>query len=107
VDERPGEHIRLLKDDAVNGVDVYVLEIKHSNDTMPEDRYSVVSRSETIYIGKSDLLPRKVISTVTVKHKGKVKQNTTISMTFSGFHVNPKLQDELFDTKPPMGARRM
>lgn len=87
--DMPIDSLRLLKDDVVNGVGVYVLEIRYSSTVV------------TVYVGKTDLLPRKIVNTYQEKENSQV-----VTQLLSAFRANVELPVELFSIKPPFGAKR-
>lgn len=93
--------MRLLPDKVINGVEVYVLEIKLAG---VEHR---LTETDTFYIAKNDLLPRKTTSVRDLKDNGEAakKNYTNYTRVFSGFRANLKLPDAMFSTTPPRGAK--
>jgi hypothetical protein len=98
--------LRLLPDSRVNGCAVYVLELRGLlGDTSPTLDDSVLVRS---YLGKKDLLPRRIDRITGRKVKGRMdfdKPGSLETHIFSGFVVNSALSPKLFDTRPPRGYK--
>jgi hypothetical protein len=102
----PGEQItgyQLLADSRVGGTDTYVLELT----TRLNRRSPVMGRGQgkrKIWLGKSDLLPRRIESSTHHQSGGITQQNDCIT-EFRGFAANPGLSSAMFSLSPPEGAR--
>ena len=93
--------LTLLPDTKINGTDVYVLEM-----CLAYSRNKRIQPGETrrFYIGKADLLPRKIqfvynpISSNGLADNGNLKE-----FIFVGFKCNPELPNNIFTLTPPAG----
>ena len=88
------DHMTLLNNSTVNGDQVYVLELRLPSQKLKQNFYSPEVRR--FFIGKTDLLPRKI--EVIQEHKMPVKALACESATtrFSGMMVNEPVPDGIF-----------
>ncbi len=116
----PDVLLTLLPDQVLDGTPVYVLEFrkmdsiyKHGKSQRWED-HTLVGKSplekERIFLGKDDLLPRRV-ETFWIQNRkdGSLEwpAEATRHKDILGFVANSKLPDGLFPAKPPEGAKLM
>lgn len=95
---------RLLPDAKLDSGDTYVLQmgIRLGSVTLPPSKTGEEIRK--IWLGKQDLLTRRIESYRTIKMGSKISHYKTIT-EFSGFITNPKLSPDLFVFKPPAGSK--
>jgi hypothetical protein len=97
--------LKLLPDSRVAGADVYVLQM------MAEQRVQkmggVFRTTRTVYLGKSDLLPRKFVDVFEKPRaaNGRKMPPSTSTTVFHGVNANVDLPDGLFPSEPPRGAK--
>lgn len=102
--------MRLLKDSKVGGKDVYVLSLQLKK---PKSVPGDVQTSQTLYVGKSDLVVyrNQIVSRVKPQvpkgYEGKVPKlvESTMSSTINKLDPDPGLKDSDFAFRPPSGAR--
>jgi hypothetical protein len=100
------DKLTLLPDSVVNGTDVYLLKI-HSPGEEMEDGTVHPSFTRVFYLGKQDLLPRRMrwIFEPSKREKKIGLPNSERLTEFSGFRANVPISDDTFPTKPPKGAK--
>ncbi len=99
----PFSSVRLLSDQSIGGVEVYVLELQAPGKLGKHGE--IPPQKILIYLGKNDLLPRKKEITVVATPSLYGQPEDVITEDFLGFVANSKLPDDLFPTKPPKGAK--
>jgi hypothetical protein len=97
--------LKLLPDSRVAGTEVYVLQM------IAEQRVQkiggVFRTTRTLYLGKSDLLPRKYedVFDKPPATNGRKMPPSTSTTVFHGMNANVDLPDALFPSEPPKGAK--
>ena len=91
---RPIERMTLLADRTLGGTPVYVLELRLPYRKL---KYEYAPEVRRFFLGKSDLLPRRI--EIIQEHEKPVKGLAcdSVTMAFSGFIVNDPLSDSIFD----------
>ena len=109
VDDNTPVRRRLLPDATVRGERVYVLQLRIEPKSRDSAERRGASSVHTLYLGKSDLLPRKIEivweDKTAEQRKGGLPNNRATHI-YSGLIANLDLPDELFDPTPPAGAKR-
>lgn len=98
-------NLELLPDARIGGAAVYVLRMRIERDYGKAG--GMHKFANIVYLGKDDLLPRKIVQTVQwpPANNGQPHPPSVTTTTFHGINANVSLPETMFSTEPPGDAK--
>ncbi|MCX6345973.1 MAG: hypothetical protein NT018_13035 [Armatimonadetes bacterium] len=94
-----------LPDTNIKGTQVYVLQLNRTRTLHSGGKQSIVVK---LYLGKADLLPRKMVVTSRSPRALELGLPGDIeTWDYNGFEVGVKISDNLFSTTPPKTGKKL
>jgi hypothetical protein len=96
--------VRRLPDTKLAGTEVYVIEMRRDPRKPAKNGLRAAGDTRRFFLGKRDLLPRKMVSWVDCGRDNRVPKDTSTE-TYSGMVINTHIPPGVFPTEPPKQSK--